>query len=128
MAAVTTIRIVDGFAVLNDDSTATLLDLQKQPTGQTRPLTTTEQDLVSAVLAEQSGQVAATNESTLTSHLETRLVDLQAIIDRPQTALADNTVAAVRAAIRDLQSEVKTLARVDRLQTRKLLRLLNGTD
>lgn len=44
---------------------------------------------------------------------------------------AENTAAyivTIRTAIRDLQSEVKTLARVDRLQTRKLLRLLNGTD
>lgn len=72
--------------------------------------------------------VASAVDTTIGTRLEQRLVDLQAIIDRPQTALADNTVAAVRAAIRDLQSEVKTLARVDRLQTRKLLRLLNGTD
>lgn len=73
-------------------------------------------------------EIAEVNDVTIGTKLEQRLVDLQAIIDRPATTLADNTVAAVRAAIRDLQSEVKTLARTDRLQTRKLLRLLDGTD
>jgi len=71
---------------------------------------------------------AEVNEATITTKLEQRLSDLQAIIDRPQTTLADNTVGSIRQAIRDLHSEVKTLARVDRLQTRKLIRLLEGTD
>lgn len=84
--------------------------------------------LVDSIVVDTPETRASENDYTITSRLEQRLVDLQAIIDRPATTLADNTVAAVRAAIRDLQSEVKTLARVDRLQTRKLLRLLNGTD
>ena len=71
---------------------------------------------------------AEVNEATITTRLEQRLTDLTAIIDRPQTTLTDNTVGSIRQAIRDLQSEVKTLARVDRLQTRRLLRLLEGTD
>lgn len=124
----TTVRTVDGFAVLNDDGTATLLDITRTPTGQTRPHTATEAELAEALTAETVDQANTANETTIGQRLEQRLVDLQAIIDRPQTVLADNTVAAVRTAIRDLQGEVKTLARVDRLQTRKLLRLLNGTD
>lgn len=79
-------------------------------------------------VADTPEEVAAAVEATIGSKLEQRLSDLQAIIDRPQTTLADNTVGSIRQAIRDLQSEVKTLARVDRLQTRKLIRLLEGTD
>ena len=84
--------------------------------------------LVDSIVVDTPETRASENDYPITPRLERRLVDLQAIIDRPATTLADNTVAAVRAAIRDLQSEVKTLARTDRLQTRKLLRLLNRTD
>lgn len=125
---VTTIRTATGFAQLGDDGTATLLDLTRQPTGQTRPLTADEAALVTAVLAQSTATAAEVNEATITTRLERRLSDLQAIIDRPQTTLPDNTVGSIRQAIRDLQSEVKTLARVDRLQTRRLIRLLDGTD
>lgn len=68
------------------------------------------------------------NATAIVSNLESRLVDLQAIIDRPNVTLADNNVATIRQALRDLQVEVRTLARVDRLQTRKLLTLLDGVD
>jgi hypothetical protein len=125
---VTTIRTATGFAQLGDDGTATLLDLTRQPTGQTRPLTADEAALVTAVLAQSTATAAEVNEATITTRLEQRLTDLTAIIDRPQTTLTDNTVGSIRQAIRDLQSEVKTLARVDRLQTRRLIRLLDGTD
>ncbi len=125
---VTTIRTATGFAQLGDDGTATLLDLTRQPTGQTRPLTADEAALVTAVLAQSTATAAEVNEATITTRLEQRLSDLQAIIARPQTTLPDNTVGSIRQAIRDLQSEVKTLARVDRLQTRRLIRLLDGTD
>jgi hypothetical protein len=125
---ITRVRTATGFADLGDDGQAVLLDLSKQPTGQTRPLTADEAALVAAIQADTAATVAATNETTIGSRLEQRLADLQAIIDRPQTTLTDNTVGSIRQAIRDLQSEVKTLARVDRLQTRRLIRLLDGTD
>lgn len=125
---ITRVRTATGFADLGDDGQAVLLDLSKQPTGQTRPLTADEATLVAAVQADAAATVAAGNEARIGSRLEQRLADLQAIIDRPQTTLTDNTVASIRQAIRDVQSEVKTLARVDRLQTRRLLRLLEGTD
>jgi hypothetical protein len=51
---VTTIRTATGFAQLGDDGTATLLDLTRQPTGQTRPLTADEAALVTAVLAQST--------------------------------------------------------------------------
>ncbi len=125
---ITRVRTATGFADLGDDGQAVLLDLSKQPTGQTRPLTADEATLVAAVQADAAATVAAGNEATIGSRLEQRLADLQAIIDRPQTTLTDNTVGSIRQAIRDLQSEVKTLARVDRLQTRRLIRRLDGTD
>lgn len=125
---ITRVRTATGFADLGDDGQAVLLDLSKQPTGQTRPLTADEAALVAAIQADTAATVAATNETTIGSRLEQRLADLQAIIDRPQTTLTDNTVGSIRQAIRDLQSEVKTLARVDRLQTRRLIRLLDRTD
>lgn len=64
--------------------------------------------------------------TSIATKLNARLADLQAIIDRPAVTLADNNTGTIRQAIRDLQVEVQTLAKVDRLQTRRLLALLDA--
>lgn len=66
------------------------------------------------------------NGRSVRDKLEQRLVDLQTIIDTPGLDLTDNNTSTIRQALRDLQGMIKTLARVDRLQIRQALKLLDS--
>lgn len=91
---VTTIRTATGFAQLGDDGTATLLDLARQPTGQTRPLTESEQALVAALAAHAANDAQEAHLRALLAGARDKRDGITAL--RAQLATRAQTYATAR--------------------------------
>lgn len=83
MATITLVRSTDGFLRLRDDGLADILDINKNPTGQTQALTQEQQDLVNQKVNDSDD---LTSFTFLLAQLPTMTQKAKDILSNPATA------------------------------------------